>query len=442
MTTTLVLSLALLLIVTTLLSSLNLALGAVSATAIERRCIAQGRVLAGQWILAHCEKLEHSVAFFRTFGRLSCVVVVLEMFHSSDSTAPLTITPILLALTMASLLVWVTTSVIATAIARHGGVGLVVGTYPILRLFYWTTRPLLWIGGFADEAVRRLLGALPIHKAIEQDLLHSITDSARAGGIDPLSARIIQNAVEFRDTVASEVMTPRTQIEGIGYTDDIAVIRSFIETAGHSRVPVYQDNLDQVVGILYVKDLVRYLGQTPSNFLLRPILRQPPRVPETKPVRELLSEFQKSEVHLALVVDEFGGTAGLITIEDVLEEIVGEIYDEHEPSTEIEPQLTGSPEQGWEVDGRIPLVDLQTATNLSLPTDADFDTVAGLVLLEFGRIPLVGEAFTRYGARFTVLSATPVRVVKIRIDLLSGQPRDSNQPPVRKQPPVSKPAKR
>jgi CBS domain containing-hemolysin-like protein len=135
-------------------------------------------------------------------------------------------------------------------------------------------------------------------------------------------------------------------------------------------------------------------------------------------VSELLSEFQRTEVHLALVVDEFGGTAGLITIEDVLEEIVGEIYDEHEPSSEIEPQLTGNAKAGWETDGRIPLVDIAAATALELPTEEDFDTIAGLILLEFGRIPLVGEAFSRYGARFTVLSATPVRVVKIRIELL------------------------
>ena len=340
------------------------------------------------------------------------------MFHGSDAAMPLTWVQILIALTVASLLVWVTTTVIAVAIARHGGVGLVVATYPILRLFYWVTRPLLWIGGFVDEAVRRLLGALPSHKTIEQDLIHSITDTARAGGIDELSARIIQNAVEFRGTVVSEVMTPRTQIEGIAYTDDLAVIRAFIETAGHSRVPVYQDNMDHVDGILYFKDLVRFLGQAPVDFKLRPILRQPPRVPETKPVSELLVEFQRTEVHLALVVDEFGGTAGLITIEDVLEEIVGEIYDEHEPSTEIEPQMNGSADAGWEVDGRIPLVDIASTTGLALPTDGDFDTVAGLVLLEFGRIPLVGETFSRYGARFTVLSATPVRVVKIRIELL------------------------
>lgn len=418
MTIGLLLSLVGLLFVTTLLSALSLALALVSATAIVRRCAAYGRASAGEWIIAKSSDLDHSVAFFRTFGRLSCFLVVLEMFHADDPLTALTWKSILLALFSASILVWLTTSVIAAAIARHGGVGLVVNTYPILALMYWVTRPILWVGRFVDEAVRRLLGALPTDKTLELELMHSISDSARAGGIDAVSARIIQNAVEFRGTVVSEVMTPRTQIEGIHYTDDLTKIRAFIETAGHSRIPVFQDSEDQVVGILYVKDLVRFLGQSPDDFRLQPILRMPSRVPETKPVSELLLEFQRTEVHLALVVDEFGGTSGLITIEDVLEEIVGEIYDEHEPTTEIMPQINGSPESGWDVDGRISLEDLAAATKLSLPTDVDFVTVAGLVLLHFGRIPLVGEAFSAHGGRFTVLSSTPVRVVKVKVELL------------------------
>lgn len=418
MTAALLVSLAALLLLTMFLSALNTALAQVSPSAIEERCEELNRPHVATWTLAHTRRLEHAVAFFRTFGRLSCMLVVLALFHDGSAPYAFTWTSVLSALATAGVLVWFITSVIAAAIARHGGVALAVNTYPILRAFYWLTRPMLWVGELTDEGVRRLIGAVPTHVAAEQDLIHTIEDSARSGGLDPLSARILQNTVEFRETVVSEVMTPRTQIEGIEYTDDLALIRAFIVNAGHSRIPVFQDNLDQVVGILYVKDLVRYLGQSSDGFQLKPILRHPPRVPETKPVRDLLLEFQRSEVHLAMVVDEFGGTAGLITIEDVLEEIVGEIYDEHEPATEVEPQLTGSPETGWEVDGRIALVDLRAATELDIPTDGDFDTIAGLVLMHFGRIPLPDESFTRFGARFTIVSASAVRIAKIRIDLL------------------------
>ncbi len=425
MTAALLITLATLLLLTMFLSALNSALAQVSPSAIEERCEQLNRPQVARWILAHTRRLEHAVAFFRTFGRLSCMLVVLALFHDESEPGAFTWTSVLGALAIAGILVWFITSVVAAAIARHGGVALSVNTYPILRIFYWLTRPMLWVGELTDEAVRRLIGAVPTHVAAEQDLIHTIEDSARSGGIDELSARILQNTVEFRETVVSAVMTPRTQIEGINYTDDLALIRAFIVTAGHSRIPVFQENLDQVVGILYVKDLVRYLGQPSDGFQLRPLLRHPARVPESKPVRDLLLEFQRSEVHLAMVVDEFGGTAGLITIEDVLEEIVGEIYDEHEPATEVEPQLSGSPETGWEVDGRIPLVDLLGATELDLPTDGDFDTIAGLVLMHFGRIPLAGESFTRFGARFTVISASAVRIAKIRIDLLPSSARKS-----------------
>ncbi len=420
MTVALLITLAALLLVTMLLSAMNTALASVSPSAIEERCDDLHRSHVALWILAHARRLEHAVAFFRTFGRLSCMLVVLFLFHDETVPAPFTWKAVLSALAIAGTLVWFVTSVIAAAIARHGGVALVVNTYPILRIFYWLTRPILWVCAFTDEGVRRLIGAVPTHVAVEQDLLHTIEDSARSGGLDPLSARILQNTVEFRGTVVSEVMTPRTRIEGIPYSDDLASIRAFIVTAGHSRIPVFQENLDQIVGILYVKDLVRYLGQSPDGFQLKPLLRKPARVPETKPVRDLLLEFQRSEVHLAMVVDEFGGTAGLITIEDVLEEIVGEIYDEHEPASDIEPQFTGSAELGWEVDGRIPLVDILATTELDIETEGDFDTVAGLVLTHFGRIPAAGESFTRAGARFTVVSASAVRIEKIRIELLPG----------------------
>ncbi len=426
MTAALLASLGGLLLVTMLLSALNSALAQESPSAIEERCELCRCPHVAVWILSHTRRLEHAVAFFRTFGRLSCMLVVLFLFHGSEGEPPFTWQSVFMALTIAGTLVWFVTSVIAAAIARHGGVALIVNTYWILRVFYWLTRPILWIGELTDEGVRRLIGAVPAHVAVEQDLLHTIEDSARSGGIDPLSARILQNTVEFRETVVSEVMTPRTHIEGIPYTNDLATIRAFIVTAGHSRIPVFEDNLDQVVGILYVKDLVRYLGQSPDGFQLKPLLRHPPRVPETKPVRDLLLEFQRSEVHLAMVVDEFGGTAGLITIEDVLEEIVGEIYDEHEPASDVEPQLSGSAGGGWEVDGRVPLVDLLAATGLDLPTDGDFDTVAGLFLTHFGRIPAAGESFTRAGARFTVVAASAVRIAKIRVELLRpDQPNSS-----------------
>jgi len=402
---------------TTLLSALNLALGQTSISELHRRFARSGRERAADWIAANTTAIEHSVAFYRTFGRLSVLLIMLELLHlDQNGVMRLPLPDVLVALVLAGSILWATSTVAAGAIARYAGVQLITTFHPLLVVIFWSVWPILWLGRGIDEAVRRLFGATRIDERAEEDLMHTITDTARAGGIDPLAATIIRNAVEFRNTVASEVMTPRTQIEGIPYTDDVAAIRAFIATAGHSRIPVYEGALDNVIGILYVKDLVRLLGTPPDGFVLRPLLRQPSRVPEGKPVSELLTEFQRTEVHLALVVDEYGGTAGLVTIEDVLEEIVGEIYDEHEPHSEIEPVITGSAAAGWEVDGRIPVETVTSETGLVLPYGDGYSTIAGLLLAHFGRIPQVGDTLAAHGGRFTVLSSTPTRVVKVRVE--------------------------
>ena len=214
-------------------------------------------------------------------------------------------------------------------------------------------------------------------------------------------------------------MTPRTDIEGIELTDDLAAIREFISKAGHSRIPVYEGNLDNITGILYVKDLVTYLGEEVEAFDLSAHLRPPVLIPETKPVRELLSEFQLNEVHLAIVVDEYGGTAGLVTIEDLLEEIVGEIHDEHEPEDDEEPGMTSIDETHAEVDGRFPVDDINEQLGLELPEDADFDTIGGFVLATLGRVPTIGDSFESHNARFTTLAASPTQVERIGIELLT-----------------------
>ncbi|MBM4008838.1 MAG: HlyC/CorC family transporter [Planctomycetes bacterium] len=405
-------------LVTTLLSALNLALGQTSISQLHRRFARSGRERAADWIAANTTPLEHSVAFYRTFGRLTALLLMLEVLHQGVPTR-LPLPDVLTALVLAGTVLWATSTVAAGAIARYAGVPLITTFHPLLVVIFWSVYPILWLGRGIDEAVRRLFLAMPLDERAEQDLMHTITDTARAGGIDPLAATIIRNAVEFRNTVVAEVMTPRTQIEGIAYTDDIMAIRAFIATAGHSRIPVYEGSFDNVVGILYVKDLVRLLGTPPDGFVLRPLLRQPPRVPESKAVSDLLIEFQRTEVHLALVVDEFGGTAGLVTIEDVLEEIVGEIYDEHEPNSEIEPVIAGNAESGWQVDGRIPVETVAAETGLLLPPDDGYSTIAGLLLSHFGRIPQIGETFAAYGGRFTVTSATPTRVASVHVEAVA-----------------------
>jgi CBS domain containing-hemolysin-like protein len=223
--------------------------------------------------------------------------------------------------------------------------------------------------------------------------------------------------VQFGEKVVSEIMTPRTLIEGIEYTDDLAAIRQLIETAGHSRMPVFRGSIDQIAGILYLKDLIRFIGEDGKAFRLQPLLRTPVRVPETQRVRDLLQQFQRTTGHMAIVVDEFGGTAGLVTIEDVVEELVGEIRDEHEPPEQGLPELRAVAPGAWEADARVEIARLSEETGLEIPEDVEYGTVAAFVLEHFGRIPARGDRFSALGAQFEVIAASPSRVERVLIRL-------------------------
>jgi len=173
---------------------------------------------------------------------------------------------------------------------------------------------------------------------------------------------------------------------------------------------------------LYIKDLVPYLDEDATDFKLEPILRQPIFIPETKLVSELLRDFQQNEVHMGIVIDEYGGTAGLVTIEDVLEELVGEIHDEHEPDSEDDPQLISIDETHAEADGRFHIDDLNERLGLDVPEDDDFDTIGGFLLARLGHVPKQGETVEAYNAKFTTITATRTHIQRVAIELKNDIP--------------------
>lgn len=404
---------------TTLFSAINLSLVQASESALLRRFAMRVRPERHHWIFDRWSAVDDAVSFLRTWGRIGFFALVLwAMARQGDGTIRAGQGIIAEALLFSAIVIWLFTSVVAGAIARYAAIDLIAATMPMLRVIDFCLRPITAVGSGVDEAVKRLSGANLRRVEAEDDLLRSIEDSQRQGGIDPHAARMMESVVEFTDTIVSEVMTPRTAIEGIAYTDDLAAIRAFIHREGHSRIPVFEGNLDQITGVLYVKDLVALLGTEPTQFQLRPLLRQPIRVPETKPVRDLLIEFQRSKMHMAIVVDEFGGTAGLVTIEDVLEEIVGEIRDEHEGPADEPPAIVSKGEHQCEAEGRVPMEDIASLFGLVLPEDVPYTTVAGFALHHFGRVPGKGEAFERHGVRVTVLDATETALQRLAVERL------------------------
>ncbi|MCL4211918.1 MAG: HlyC/CorC family transporter [Phycisphaeraceae bacterium] len=406
----------------TYLAALVLALQTKRRAALAERLEARGTPERAEWVIRQRGSMLMTLSFLRACCRVGFFALVLVDVVGVGEGAVLEVRGLLIAGAVSVVCIWLFTTVLALALAEHAGVGMIIGALPMLRLAAWVGRPASRILSFVDEAVRRLSGATPRPDEAEAELLRSIEDTHLEGALEPQAAAMLENVVEFRSTEVSEIMTPRTDIEGIEMTDDLVTIRAFIRKAGHSRIPVYQGSLDHIVGILYVKDLVRYLGEEPENFSLTPLLRKPIIVPETKPVAELLSDFQRSEVHLAIVIDEYGGTSGLVTIEDVLEEIVGEIHDEHEPESDQLPTLTVLDERHAEADGRFYIYDLNERLGLTLPEDDDFDTLAGFLLAQAGRVPETGEVIETPQVRFKVLSASRTHVKRVAIELLTSAP--------------------
>lgn len=229
--------------------------------------------------------------------------------------------------------------------------------------------------------------------------------------------RLITSILEFTDTIVREVMVPRPDMVTIRNTDTTDRALDVIIEEGFSRIPVIAQTVDDIVGFVYAKDLLKIMdrggGPEPVTQLMRPVYF----VPETKRVSELLRDMQSRQQHMAIVVDEFGGTAGLVTIEDLLEEIVGEIVDEYDTE---EPLLREEEDGSYVVDGRYPVDDLEEILGLELPHE-DWDTIGGLVLDLAGRVPIEGETFAENGVSVTVTKVQGRRVTEVRVAAVRGR---------------------
>ncbi len=244
---------------------------------------------------------------------------------------------------------------------------------------------------------------------IEED--EDEVDQEEEDEADAEERELISSILEFTDTIVREVMTPRTDMVSIGGDQSTDEALDLVLAAGRSRVPVLGEGPDDVVGLLYARDLLKMMDDEADAVACNKIMRPAYFVPETKRVSELLRDMQSNQVHLAIVVDEFGGTAGLVTIEDLLEEIVGEIVDEYD---EEEPLVTALEGGGFLVDGRLGVDELAEILGVDLPDD-EWDTVGGLMLGLAGRVPREGETFELNGHLLTAERVQGRRVAQVRL---------------------------
>jgi putative hemolysin len=302
------------------------------------------------------------------------------------------------------------------AMATHTGDLLVARSLRIVWYLRYPFYPIEKVMMFLDFIVRRLAGKPEATEEeqsarMEEEILNAVSEGEAVGAVDEEQKEIIQSVFQLQKTTVSAIMTPRTEIEAVPIDAGFEHVRQSILKVGHSRIPVYEKTIDHIVGVVYAKDLLRLKPGDPFN--VRELMRAAPYVPETKTLAELLDEFRRKRVQIAIVLDEYGGTAGLATIEDILEELVGEIDDEYDQPEA--PTIRRVDDDTLEVDARISVAEVNAELGLELQEDGDYDTIGGFLFTTVGKIPSKGEAFTLENVEFVVVDAEPRKINKLRI---------------------------
>ena len=277
-----------------------------------------------------------------------------------------------------------------------------------------------WVIVFIAASTRLVLRAFGIRDAgprtfvSEEEIKHLVREGRQQGVLDQTEMEIIHSVFEFTDTPVRKVMVPRPKIFALDADTPPAEVGSLIVEGGFSRIPVYEGSIDNVAGVVYVKDALRLLEKR-QPVVIRKILHPVHLVPETKKVGELLKELQKRHSHLAVVVDEHGSVSGLVTLEDLIEQIVGEIQDEYDwEERPVERMRDGS----LVVEGTVPAAELREGYEIPLPESAEFETVAGFMLERLGSVPKGGEVVSIEGWRFTVVDVERNRISKVKVERL------------------------
>jgi CBS domain containing-hemolysin-like protein len=358
------------------------------------------------------ETSEHLIA---TAGlvRLACVVATATLLiQHTELLAPTSKWPVW---SSAALLAGILLEGIPSMVTRGRGVRIVLWALPVLRLFSIPLRPITIL----LHATLRFFGADIGQRAQDQlaaDLVEVARGQEREQELDESERKMIAHVIELPETDAAEVMTPRTDLTAVPADASIEEALRVSREDGHSRILVYEEDLDHVCGVYYLKDSLELFEKhsNPSELLVKSQMRRPYFVPETMRVPALFEELRRRRTHLAVVVDEYGGTAGVVSMEDLMEEIVGEIEDEHDPEDESLFFEKEAPDTLL-VDGRYGIADLNEEFDCNLPEDEDFDTLAGLLFDRFGCIPQPNQTLRLGNLSFQILDVDDRRIRKVRL---------------------------
>ncbi|MBX0290924.1 hemolysin family protein [Hymenobacter sp. HSC-4F20] len=285
-----------------------------------------------------------------------------------------------------------------------------------LQFFYYLTFPIIWVMNSISNAILRLIGIAPAseHEVHTTEELRLLLDQSKQGGeLQDSEHELIENVFQFNDRMVKQIMVPRTKLSAIDVNTPQEAILETVYNEGYSRIPVYEGNIDNIVGILYVKDLLQIIRRQELIELAK-IMRPAYFVPETKKINRLLRQFQRKHTHMAIVSDEFGGVSGIVTIEDIMEELVGEIQDEYDNEVPVVEKVS---EQEYRVNTATPIPDANEYLPYPLPEGDDYETVGGLLNVIYGNIPEVGDVAVLDNYEFRVLkrSRRAVELVQLRV---------------------------
>jgi CBS domain containing-hemolysin-like protein len=366
----------------------------------------------------HSSDLIFVTAVFRLLANILVLIGVLRLLNETSYRLGV---QYLLAVIVSGVICLFTSVALPHSISRHAAeptIALFIRFLHGLRLVLTPVTKLMnAIDRFVASAATSEEASEPaqIEQDIENEILSAVEEGEKEGVVDEEERQMIERVIAFHDTLVGQIMTPRPEIFALEANCSLDTVKTRIAESGHSRIPVYEGTIDQIVGVLHARDLLKFLGQPPENFKLKDFIRPSFFVPETKPLRDLLHDFRLQKVHIAIVSDEYGGTAGLVTIEDIFEELVGDVSDEHEPA---EPaMITRTGDLTADADARVYIDELNRVMGLNLPEDAGYDTLGGFVTTTVGKIPTTGTTFEHNGVKYTILDAEPQKVNRVRIEM-------------------------
>jgi CBS domain containing-hemolysin-like protein len=374
-------------------------------------------------IVEHQPRAELGAESLRVIATAAAVVAAADFVwtQSSGASLPQSLAMIVVQMLAGAIVLWLMIIWFPTAVARVWAEPFLARTWPLWKAAGKILGPSVVGAELVERALHRIAGkerSALTEEELEDEIREVVSEGQREGLLEEDAREMIESVITLGAVTVAEIMTPRTEV--ISMSAELSwdeALKSII-SSGHTRIPVYGKSRDDVVGILHIKDLLpELMREHPGQ--RRPIaelLRPPFFVPESKAVDDLLQEFQHSRSHIAVVMDEYGSVSGLVTIEDVLEEIVGEIADEHDDAAG--DGFKALADNKYEAFARMKIYEINQRLDLSLPEQADYESIGGLVFHELGRIPHAGEEMVAHGIRIKVLEATRRRINRVMIEVL------------------------